>query len=352
MKPLSFLLAVILCIMIAVPAPAEIIAEETIEFPTFSCTVNPGSYLIRGEENAGYLFICYPEYRNGNTTLTINASQDTLINFNPATMDNAFRELFGMTLLTETTEQLKNYGFTVSDATYAWGDLLEVDGQTGIMLKNSVQLSANGVTTRSYSCACLICAGEYRYNFSVGSQVEEEAETLLRSFLDTLRWKGLSSGKTPAKQTAEEAGQAAKYVEMLGEAKYVPIVTAQKSPAEILQEDGEGVLAALFFLELEKNTGLRDPIGFLFESYSDKKIYAGINQADQPFAAFPNMLSDNSLVVALAGKSIIKIGMFTDSELEAFLKEAKASKEMVYSYFIGSYKGVCSALKLDPSPYN
>lgn len=139
----------------------------------------------------------------------------------------------------------------------------------------------------------------------------------------------------------------------LGEAVLLPVFTKETPPAEMLQNDGEGVLAALFLLELEKNTSVKNGLPFfMLESFSDKKAYAGVDQNGRAFSAFPDGLNDDYLVVALDGKMIVSLGHFTDNELSAFLKESKNNKSMAVSYLIGSWQGLCAAIGLDPSPYN
>lgn len=346
MRRISLLLAFILCVLAVAPGSAEIINEDIVEFPTFSCSVAPGSYLIRGTDEQGYLFICYPEYKNGNTNITISASRDTLTNFNPVTMDSAMREVFGMSLLSQTTEQLKSYGYTVSDAVYSWGDLLEVDGQTGIILKNSMQLSANGINTKSYSCGYMTCVGDYRYNFSAGAESEERSETLLRGFLDTLHWK-TPDDKTSVGETSDNPEE-----KVLGKAVFLTIMDGKATPAEMLENDQAGVLAALFFLDLEKNQEVKKGLFFQLDTLSDKAIYTGVDQKNRAFSAFPEFMTDEYLVVALDGGNVVNLGMFPENDLNAFLEKSKVNKTIDYYFFIGSYQGLCSAIGLDPAPYD
>lgn len=345
MKRIALLIVIVLCVLTIVPASAEIVSEDVIEFPTFSFSVAPGSYLIRGTEAAGYLFVCYPEYQNGNASVSISASQDTLIEFNPATMESIMRDAFGMTLLTQLTEQMKTLGFSISDATFSWGYLLDVDGQTGIILKTSMQIGANGQNTWNYNCSYMVCAGDYRYNFTVATESEEHSEILLRNFLNTLHWKS-SAAESSVRQTSSSLEE-----EVLGSTVFFTVLDGKTTPSELL-ESNEGFLAALFFLDLEKNPEVKKAINFQLDDISAKNIYAGLDKKNRAFSAFPELLSDKYLIVALDGKNIVKLGMFTDNSLNIFLSEAKVNKPVDFYFFLGSYQGICSGIGLDPAPYN
>ena len=345
MKAVSFLVALVLCLIVAVSAPAEITTDEAIEFPTFSCSVSPGSYLIRGSETDNYLFICYPEYTSGNTNISINASMDTLVDYNPASMDIISREMFGNELLRQTTEQLAGYGFTVSDAKYSWGNQVEVDGQAGILLNLSMKVGINGTTVQSCSTACFVCAGSNRYNFSAGAESEELCMALLQDFIHSVQWKGILPGEAAAPTPAVES-------EVLGKAAFVTLMDGKMTPSTMLDEGSEGILAALFFLELEKNPEITKRMSFLLENYSERNIYAGIDRQNRAFSAFPEFRGENYLVIARDGNDIVKVGMFDHSGLETFLNEAAASKPVNFYFFLGSYQGLCQGMGLDPAPYN
>ena len=138
----------------------------------------------------------------------------------------------------------------------------------------------------------------------------------------------------------------------LGKAEYVTLFSGKVTPEEMIRDDAEGVLAALFFLEMEKNSTVKAKLPFfILDILSDKEVYTGIDSKGRAFAAFPNMMGSDHLVIALMGKTVISYGGFTESELKTFLKEAKIYRSMGYAFFIGSYEGVCEALGLDPSPY-
>ena len=138
----------------------------------------------------------------------------------------------------------------------------------------------------------------------------------------------------------------------LGKSEFLTLFTGKVKPEKMIQDNAEGVLAALFFLELEKNAEVKKQLPlFILDILSDNDVYTGIDRSGRAFTAFPNLMGSGYLVVALMGKTIISYGNYTESELQTFLKGAKIYRSVGYSYFIGSYQGTCEALGQDPYPY-